>query len=118
MEVLTIPSTQVTIVTGSNIGLGKEIVQILYSKNAKVYMLARSEEKTKQAIDSIKAAVPNSSGELIYLHLDLADLPTIKSTVQAFRRRESQLHLLFNTPVSRFPRAARRRNRDTYSRLG
>ncbi|KAH8159699.1 hypothetical protein CIB48_g8542 [Xylaria polymorpha] len=105
MEVLTIPSTQVTIVTGSNIGLGKEIVQILYSKNAKVYMLARSEEKTKQAIDSIKAAVPNSSGELIYLHLDLADLPTIKSTVQAFRRRESQLHLLFNNAGVAFPKS-------------
>lgn len=82
--------------TGSNTGLGKEITQILYSKNAKVYMLARSEEKTQKAIESIKAAVPNSSGELIYLHLDLADIPSIRSTVEEFHSRESQLHLLFN----------------------
>ncbi|TGJ81255.1 hypothetical protein E0Z10_g7513 [Xylaria hypoxylon] len=94
---------KVTIVTGSNTGLGKETAQVLYSKNAKVYMLARSEEKAKQAIDSIKAAVPNSSGELIYLHLDLADLPSIKSTVETFHRRESQLHLLFNNAGVAFP---------------
>ncbi|KAI0456829.1 hypothetical protein F5B21DRAFT_513152 [Xylaria acuta] len=94
---------KVIIVTGSNTGLGKEIAQILYSKNAKVYMLARSEEKAKQAIDSIQAAVPNSSGELIYLHLDLADLPTIKSTVDEFHRKESQLHLLFNNAGVAFP---------------
>ncbi|KAI1429629.1 hypothetical protein F5Y12DRAFT_727151 [Xylaria sp. FL1777] len=101
-----VPNLQgkVTIVTGSNTGLGKEIAQILYSKNAKVYMLARSEEKTKKAIDSIKAAVPNSSGELIYLHLDLADLPSIKSTTEQFNRRESQLHLLFNNAGVAFPR--------------
>ncbi|KAI0525390.1 hypothetical protein F5B22DRAFT_589735 [Xylaria bambusicola] len=96
---------KVTIVTGSNTGLGKEIAQILYSKNAKVYMLARSEEKTKKAIDSIKTAVPDSDGELIYLHLDLADLPSIKSTAQEFLRRESQLHLLFNNAGVAFPQA-------------
>ncbi|KAJ3567246.1 hypothetical protein NPX13_g6835 [Xylaria arbuscula] len=96
---------KVTIVTGSNTGLGKELAQILYSKNAKVYMLARSEEKTKKAIDSIKAAVPESKGELIYLHLDLADLPSIKSTAEEFLRRESQLHLLFNNAGVAFPPA-------------
>ncbi|KAI1305624.1 hypothetical protein F5Y03DRAFT_355353 [Xylaria venustula] len=94
---------KVTIVTGANTGLGKEITQILYSKNAKVYMLARSEEKTEKAIESIKAAVPNSNGELIYLHLDLADLPSIKSTAEQFSRRETQLHLLFNNAGVAFP---------------
>ncbi|KAJ2979913.1 hypothetical protein NUW58_g7083 [Xylaria curta] len=102
-ELETFLTNKVTIVTGSNTGLGKEIAQILYSKNAKVYMLARSEEKTKQAIESIKAAVPESSGELIYLHLDLADLPTIKATVDEFHHRESQLHLLINNAGVAFP---------------
>ncbi|GAW12476.1 hypothetical protein ANO14919_018460 [Xylariales sp. No.14919] len=96
---------KVTIVTGSNTGLGKEIAQVLYSKNAKVYMLTRSEEKTQKAIESIKAAVPDSSGELTYLHLDLADLPSIKATVEEFRRRESQLHLLFNNAGVAFPQS-------------
>lgn len=100
-----IPLPQVTIVTGSNTGLGKELAQILYARNAKVYMLARSEEKTKKAIESIKAAVPKSSGELIYLRLDLADLTTIKATVAQFHSRESQLHLLFNNAGVAFPAA-------------
>ncbi|KAI1191958.1 hypothetical protein F5B17DRAFT_380233 [Nemania serpens] len=96
---------KVIIVTGSNVGLGKELAQILYAKNAKVYMLARSEEKTKKAIESIKAAVPKSSGQLTFLRLDLADLTTIKATVAQFLSRESQLHLLFNNAGVAFPAA-------------
>ncbi|KAI2643221.1 NAD(P)-binding protein [Xylaria nigripes] len=94
---------KVTIVTGSNTGIGKEIAQILYSKNAKVYMLARSEEKTRKAIRDIKTAFPDSTGELIYLHLDLANLPSIKTTAEEFHRRESQLHVLFNNAGVAFP---------------
>ncbi|KAI1108111.1 hypothetical protein F5Y14DRAFT_437401 [Nemania sp. NC0429] len=96
---------KVAIVTGSNVGLGKELAQILYAKNAKVYMLARSEEKTKKAIESIKAAVPKSGGQLVFLRLDLADLTTIAATVAQFRGRESQLHLLFNNAGVAFPAA-------------
>jgi len=61
-----------------------------------VYLLARSEEKTKKAIESIKAAVPKSSGTLTFIHLDLADLTSIRATADAFHSHESQLHLLFN----------------------
>ena len=91
------------IVTGSNTGLGKEIAQILYSKNAKVYMMARSEEKTKTAIASIKAAFPNSTGEMIFLPLDLSDLQTIKASAEAFLQREKQLHILFNNAGVGYP---------------
>jgi retinol dehydrogenase 12 len=61
-----------------------------------VYLLARSEEKTKKAIESIKVAVPKSSGTLTFIHLDLADLTNIRATADAFHSHESQLHLLFN----------------------
>ncbi|KAI1824177.1 hypothetical protein F4861DRAFT_539350 [Xylaria intraflava] len=94
---------KITIVTGSNTGIGKEIARILYSKNAKVYILARSEEKARKAIDDIKTAVPDSSGELTYLHLDLADLPSIKTTAEEFLRRESRIDLLFNNAGVAFP---------------
>jgi NAD(P)-dependent dehydrogenase (short-subunit alcohol dehydrogenase family) len=59
-------------------------------------MMARSEEKTKTAIDSIKAAVPKSSGELIFLRLDLADLPSVKASAEEFLHKEQKLHALFN----------------------
>jgi len=83
-------------VTGSNTGIGKEVAHILYSKNAKVYVAARSEEKAGRAIEAIKKAFPNSEGELVFLRLDLADLTTIKASAEEFLSKETKLHVLFN----------------------
>ncbi|CAI6094161.1 unnamed protein product [Clonostachys chloroleuca] len=95
---------KVCIVTGSNTGVGKEIAQILYAKNAKVYLAARSEEKTRKAIDDIKAASPNTTkGQMEYLHLDLADLSAVRSASEEFLSKESQLHLLFNNAGLGYP---------------
>ncbi|RYP77671.1 hypothetical protein DL771_001039 [Monosporascus sp. 5C6A] len=89
-------SGKVYIVTGGNSGLGKELSRLLYSKNAKVYLTARSEEKAKEAIQFIQSAVPNSSGSLIFLPLDLEDLSSIKASAERFLAAESRLHVLFN----------------------
>ncbi|KAH8785553.1 hypothetical protein F5883DRAFT_88403 [Diaporthe sp. PMI_573] len=89
-------SGKVYVVTGANTGLGKEIAQILYSKDAKIYCAARSKEKAEGAIGAIKAAWPNSSGQLIFLPLDLADLSTIKASAEEFLSKEDRLHVLFN----------------------
>ncbi|KAJ4360754.1 short-chain alcohol dehydrogenase [Didymosphaeria variabile] len=69
---------------------------MLYSANGKVYIAARSEDKATKAIADIQAANLSSKGSLIFLHLDLADLATIKATVQSFLSREEKLHVLFN----------------------
>lgn len=97
--------------TGANTGVGKELAQILYSKHAKVYVAARSEEKALAAIESIKAATPDAEnpGELVFLRLDLADLTTIKASAEEFLSKESKLHVLFNNagilaPHSGLPR--------------
>ncbi|KAF3766564.1 hypothetical protein M406DRAFT_36913 [Cryphonectria parasitica EP155] len=89
-------SGKVMVVTGANAGIGKELAGLLFSKNARVYMAARSEAKAKAAIESIQAAHPRSKGELIYIHLDLADLTTVKASADTFLAREDQLHILFN----------------------
>ncbi|KAI0403678.1 hypothetical protein F4802DRAFT_570617, partial [Xylaria palmicola] len=49
-------------------------------------------------MDNIKKAEPSAvgHGELIFIRLDLADLSTIKATVQDFLKREQKLHVLFN----------------------
>jgi NAD(P)-dependent dehydrogenase (short-subunit alcohol dehydrogenase family) len=83
-------------VTGSSSGVGKELAQILYSHNAKVYLAARSADKTNAAIESIKAAFPNSKGEAIFLHLDLDDLTTIKASANEFLSKEDKLNVLWN----------------------
>ncbi|KAE8446647.1 hypothetical protein EG329_011840 [Mollisiaceae sp. DMI_Dod_QoI] len=87
---------KVFIVTGGNAGLGYHLVKILYSKGAKVYMLSRSQSKAEAAIKSIKEEVTDSSGDIIYIHLDLADLTTVKPAAQAFATRETKLDVLFN----------------------
>ncbi|KAG8164756.1 hypothetical protein KVR01_005031 [Diaporthe batatas] len=73
-----------------------ELTRLLYTKHAKIYMMARSEEKTKTAIEDIQKTTPNSAGSLHYIKLDLADLSTIKQTVQRFLDSETKLHVLFN----------------------
>ena len=88
--------SQVFIVTGSSSGVGKELAQILYSHNAKVYVAARSQSKADAAISSIKTAFPDSTGELVYLHLDLDDLTTIKKSAEDFLSREKKLDVLWN----------------------
>lgn len=87
---------KVIIVTGGYAGIGKELSTILYAKNARVYIAARSEQKAQAAIQAIQAAHPNSTGALAFLSLDLADLTTIKASVAAFLAQERQLHVLFN----------------------
>ncbi|EEH37445.2 retinol dehydrogenase [Paracoccidioides lutzii Pb01] len=71
---------KVYIVTGSNTGIGKEVAQVLFSKDAKVYAAARSEDK----------------GQLIFLPLNLSDLTTIKTSAKIFLSKEDKLHVLFN----------------------
>ncbi|TQS32900.1 hypothetical protein Golomagni_06772, partial [Golovinomyces magnicellulatus] len=85
---------KVYIVTGSNTGVGREVASILYSKNAKVYMAARSEDKANKAIDDIQTAWPKSTGSLVFQPLDLADLSTIKNSAEQFK--DAKLHGLIN----------------------
>jgi retinol dehydrogenase 12 len=87
---------KVYIVTGANSGMGKDLARVLYAKKAKVYLACRSEEKATKAIADIKKAVPKSTGELVFLPLDLADLTKVKAAAQSFLAQESKLHVLFN----------------------
>ncbi|KAL9000639.1 MAG: hypothetical protein Q9169_000675 [Polycauliona sp. 2 TL-2023] len=72
-------SGKVFLVTGGNSGVGLELVEILYSKDATVYMASRSHDKALAAITAIKDRNPSAKGRLEYLHLDLDDLATIKN---------------------------------------
>lgn len=82
--------------TGANAGLGKEIANILYAKNATVYVAARSEQKAQSAILDIRTQNPTSSGTLKFLLLDLSDLRSCSRAADAFLAAESRLDVLFN----------------------
>ncbi|KXT12031.1 hypothetical protein AC579_4684 [Pseudocercospora musae] len=91
---------KVCIVTGGSGGIGKEVIRILYSKNATVYVGARSEERANHAIREAKRLGPqDSKGVLRFLHMDFCDLRTIKPAVETFKKLEqggNKLHVLIN----------------------
>ncbi|KAI3390394.1 hypothetical protein diail_9818 [Diaporthe ilicicola] len=87
---------KVYVVTGANTGIGKDIARLLYARNAKVYVLCRSEDKALQAIQDIEKASPDSKGSLIFIACDLADLTNVKTAADAFLAREKRLDVLFN----------------------
>ncbi|KAJ9620850.1 short-chain alcohol dehydrogenase [Taxawa tesnikishii (nom. ined.)] len=89
-------SGRVFIVTGGYAGVGLELSRILYQRNGTVYIAGRSEAKGAAAISSIKSKCPSSDGRLEFLHLDLADLATIKASAEAFLARERRLDVLTN----------------------
>lgn len=62
----------------------------------KVYFAARSENKALRTIASIKAQCPDLGGQLVHLHLDLADLSTIKASAEAFLAKNTRLDIVFN----------------------
>ncbi|KAJ7644209.1 hypothetical protein FB45DRAFT_1020992 [Roridomyces roridus] len=86
-------NSQVIIVTGGYSGIGKETVKALLEHNAKVYIAGRSEEKAKEAIKELQS---QTGKQALFLHVDLADLPSIKRAAEEFNQKESQLHVLFN----------------------
>ncbi|KAJ6259584.1 hypothetical protein Dda_5222 [Drechslerella dactyloides] len=87
-------SGKVYFVTGAAAGIGLELAKILYSKNAKVYIAGRSEANGAAAIAQIKSEHPKSDGALEFVHLDLADLTTIKPAADVFLAKEKRLDAL------------------------
>lgn len=82
--------------TGGYVGCGKALSNILYSKNGTVYIAGRSKEKADAAMSEIKNVHPSSDGRIEFLHLDLADLTTIKASTDTFLSREQRLDVLTN----------------------
>lgn len=91
---------KVCIVTGGNSGVGKALASILFSKNAKVYIGARSESKAASTIAEIKKDHPASKGDIIYLHLELANLEDVRQSARKFLSLETKLHILFNNAAT------------------
>ncbi len=82
------------IVTGSNTGIGYETALDLYQKGAKVYVACRNEEKAINAIERMK--IEGGTGKLIYSHLDLASLSSVKEFSEEVLKTESRLDILIN----------------------
>ncbi|MEM6319703.1 MAG: oxidoreductase [Bacteroidota bacterium] len=87
-------SGKTVIVTGANTGIGYETALDLYQKGAKVYLACRNEEKALNALEKMKTQ--GGTGELVYSHLDLASLSSVKNFSDEVTESESRLDLLIN----------------------
>ena len=82
------------IITGANAGLGLASARALAGKGAHVIMACRFMPKAEAARDLILAETPDASLNLI--HLDLADLNSVRAFAVEINKKYSQLHVLMN----------------------
>ena len=82
------------VVTGSTHGIGFEAAGILASKGAEVVLAVRNREKGEKAAAKIRAM--NGSQPVAVMHLDLADLESVKRFAEEFRSRYDRLNVLIN----------------------
>ncbi|KAH9945581.1 NAD(P)-binding protein [Amylocystis lapponica] len=84
---------KVIIVTGGNLGIGKETIKVLLQHNAKVYMASRNRDKACAAVQELRA---ETNREAIFLELDLSNLASVRKAAEEFLSHETELHVLFN----------------------
>lgn len=61
--------------------------------DARVYVASRDEKRSLSAIDDL---FEQTGRKALFLHLDLADLASVKAAATEFLRKEQRLDVLFN----------------------
>lgn len=82
------------IITGGNTGIGKATVLHLAKKGARVILACRNRDKAEAAIAEIEQKT--GSTDVVYMHLDLASLKSVRCFTETFLKTESRLDLLVN----------------------
>ncbi|XP_026196171.1 dehydrogenase/reductase SDR family member 13-like [Anabas testudineus] len=82
------------IITGGNTGIGKASALHLARRGARVILACRNRDKAQVAINDIEQ--DTGSTDVVYMHLDLASLKSVRSFAETFLKMESRLDLLIN----------------------
>ncbi len=85
---------RVALVTGANSGIGYAVAGTLAAHGAHVILACRDGERARRARDRLESELERSSLEL--LHLDLADLASIRRAAAAVLATHARLDLLVN----------------------
>ncbi|XP_057176513.1 retinol dehydrogenase 12 isoform X2 [Triplophysa rosa] len=79
---------------GANTGIGKATALDLARRGARVILACRNESKAQSAVAAIQRETGNK--EVLYMHLDLASLQSVRSFAENFLKNESRLDILIN----------------------
>ncbi|XP_066515078.1 dehydrogenase/reductase SDR family member 13a.3 [Hoplias malabaricus] len=82
------------VVTGSNTGIGKATALDLAKRGARVILACRNQEKAEAAVYDIRRESGNN--EVLFMHLDLANLKSVRMFAETFLKTEPRLDLLIN----------------------
>jgi retinol dehydrogenase 12 len=82
------------LVTGGNTGIGLATARALAKRGGRVHLACRSEQKGQAAVAAVAAEA--GSDQVRFLHLDLADLASVRASAEAFLDLNEPLHVLIN----------------------
>lgn len=82
------------LITGANIGIGKETAQDLARRGARVIMACRDMDKASEVAEEIRQKTGN--GNVVIKKLDLASLESVRHLAEEIQHEEERLDLLIN----------------------
>ncbi|KAF7351581.1 hypothetical protein MSAN_01590600 [Mycena sanguinolenta] len=103
-------SSKVILVTGSNSGIGYELVHLLAAKGHTVYLAARNETAGIDAVAKIKK---EKNLDVKFVQLDVTEIDSIEAAVAKIQKDEGRLNVLVNNAgISEFstPQSAAKPN--------
>jgi 3-dehydrosphinganine reductase len=76
-------SGKCAIVSGGSVGIGKAIADRLVRRGAHVFLIARREEKLREAVDDLKSKAVDSSQRFGFFSADVSNLPAVQEALKA-----------------------------------
>jgi len=86
-------TNKVILVTGSNTGIGYELVHLLAAKGHTVYLASRKESAGLEAVAKIKK---DRNLDVKFVQLDVTDIASVEAAAAKIRKDEGSLHVLVN----------------------
>ncbi|KAJ7117978.1 hypothetical protein C8R43DRAFT_1036577 [Mycena crocata] len=86
-------SSKVILVTGSNAGIGYELVHLLAAKGHTVYLASRKEAAGTEAVAKIKK---EKGLDVKFVQLDITDIASVNAAVAKIEKDEGRLDVLVN----------------------
>lgn len=91
------------LITGANAGAGFQAARTLLSKGAKMVMLNRSPEKSRDAVDALKAEF-GADADVSFIHMDLASLASVRAAAEDVLRSVPRIDaLICNAAIAQVP---------------